>query len=136
MSSDTKAQKLSLHMEDFIGAIEDSARSLVNADVSVVLCLGVSDVMLYGANIAREEGKDVLYSLLARWNAKGADIPAFCNPEVLGTYRVLTMQDTVTHGDEMLQDNAVMWTPVRESYLGKEFKPGWFPPMRRKVIGT
>lgn len=51
-------------------------------------------------------------------------------------YRLLNMQDTIQDGDCYLEEDAETWTPVPESYVGREFNARSLPHpvLRRKVV--
>lgn len=58
------------------------------------------------------------------------------NAEPKPRYRLLNMQDTIQEGDCYLEDDAETWTPVPESYVGREFNARSLSRsvLRRKVV--
>jgi len=70
--------RLSLFAEGVQGALAAAAGEPVSF-VLIVQCDGVAQ---YVSNCERKDGADMIESLLARWKAGRADIPAHYNPDL------------------------------------------------------
>jgi hypothetical protein len=73
---------VSLILQDLAGGINDVLKNAAGQEIAFVLALQVEGVAQYVSNAARQDGKALMESLLARWNAGRADIPAHYNPDL------------------------------------------------------
>lgn len=78
----TSATQLSLAMQTVAAAINEFLTAVAGKEVAFVLVLQDDDVAQYVSNASRADGTALLESLLARWQANRADIPAHYNPDL------------------------------------------------------
>lgn len=73
---------LSLRMQDIAQSLADVLADVAGEPIAFVLVLSADDTAQYVSNASREDGKAMIESLLARWKAGRADIPAHYNPDL------------------------------------------------------
>ena len=76
--------KLSLGMQEIISKLDKDLEQITGDRITFVLIMSADNVAQYASNATREDGIDLLKSLLKRWEAKKADIPAHYNPDLKG----------------------------------------------------
>jgi len=74
--------RLSLRLQDIAQSLSDVLSDVAGEPIAFVLVLSADDVSQYISNCKREEGAALIESLLARWKAGRADIPAHYNPDL------------------------------------------------------
>jgi hypothetical protein len=78
----------SLQAQTLAQALSDALEQIAGEPVAFVLVVQADKVAQYVSNCERKDGKELLESLLERWKANRADIPAHYNPDLpkpLGT---------------------------------------------------
>lgn len=73
---------LSLRMQDIAQSLADVLADVAGEPIAFVLVLSADKTAQYVSNASREDGKEMIDSLLARWKAGRADIPAHYNPDL------------------------------------------------------
>lgn len=73
------SRKLSLHLQGIAERLDDLLQAIAGKPLAFVLLIQADNVAQYVSNTSREDGKDLVLSLLNRWKAGGADIPAHYN---------------------------------------------------------
>lgn len=71
----TQAITVSLSLQDLAGIV---------SDIAFVLLVSVDKTSQYVSNCTRADGTELIESLLSRWKANRADIPAHYNPDLKG----------------------------------------------------
>ena len=84
MSQATQSMKLSLALQDITAILNELIKQAAGAELAFVLIVSADDVAQYVSNAKREDGVMLIESLLARWKANRADIPAHYNPDLWG----------------------------------------------------
>jgi hypothetical protein len=74
--------KFSVQAQAFAAALGETLEMMTGEPVAFVLVIQIDKVAQYVANCKREEGVELIESLLARWKANRADIPAHYNPDL------------------------------------------------------
>lgn len=74
--------RLSLLMQDVAAGVHGALEVAAGEAVPLVLVVQCDGVAQYVSNCDRKDGADLLRSLLARWDAGRADIPAHYNPDL------------------------------------------------------
>lgn len=77
-----QAVAVSLRLQDIAVAMDALLCEIAGERVAFVLALQVDGVAQYVSNAERKDGRELLESLLARWNTNRADIPAHYNPDL------------------------------------------------------
>lgn len=75
-------KRLSVKLQDIAGSIQHDLRRATGEDCAFVLMVNIDDVTQYVSNCDRKDGIELIESLLARWKAGRADIPAHYNPDL------------------------------------------------------
>lgn len=78
----TASMRLSVSLQGIASQIEDALADAAGERVSWVLMVNADDVTQYVSNCDRKDGVELIESLLARWKAGRADIPAHMNPDL------------------------------------------------------
>lgn len=78
----TVSMRLSVSLQGIASQIEDALADAAGERVHWVLIVNADDVAQYVSNADRENGVALIESLLARWKAGRADIPAHMNPNL------------------------------------------------------
>lgn len=73
---------LSLRMQDIAQSLADVLADVAGEPIAFVLVLSADKTAQYVSNASRADGKEMIESLLARWTAGRADIPAHYNPDL------------------------------------------------------
>lgn len=73
---------VSLTMQDLATLINDRLAAAAGEPVAWVLVLQTDGVSQYVSNTERADGVELIQSLLDRWQAGRADIPAHYNPDI------------------------------------------------------
>lgn len=78
----TVSMRLSVSLQGIASQIDDALTDAAGERVAWVLIVSADDVSQYVSNADRKSGTALLESLLARWKAGRADIPAHMNPDL------------------------------------------------------
>jgi hypothetical protein len=73
---------LSIRLQAIAQALEDTLNEASGEHCPFVLVCQADGVAQYVSNTARDDGRELIESLLARWKAGRADIPAHYNPDL------------------------------------------------------
>ena len=76
--------RVSLAMQDIASAVSDLLEAAAGEPIAFVLVCQADGVAQYVSNASRADGTELIESLLARWKAGRADIPAHYNPDLKG----------------------------------------------------
>jgi hypothetical protein len=79
-----QAAQVSVALQPMAGVIEDLLQHVAGERIPFVLMVSTDGVTQYVSNTNREDGVELIESLLARWKAGRADIPAHYNPDLKG----------------------------------------------------
>jgi hypothetical protein len=82
MPANQKAVDVSLVLNSLAATIEDTLSAAAGERIGFVLVLTVAGTAQYISNGDRADGIAILKSLLTRWEAGRADIPAHYNPDL------------------------------------------------------
>jgi hypothetical protein len=74
--------RVSLSLQGLAQYVDDFLKDRAGERVSYVLMVNVDNVTQYVSNTDRKDGTELVESLLARWKANRADIPAHYNPDL------------------------------------------------------
>lgn len=74
--------KFSVQAQVLASALDKLLAEITGEPTAFVLVVSTDKVAQYVSNAARKDGVDLLESLLARWKAGRADIPAHYNPDL------------------------------------------------------
>lgn len=77
-----KAKRLSVALQDIAALLETELASYAGERVAFVLMVNIDGITQYASNTDRSDGVALVRSLLDRWNAGRADIPAHYNPDL------------------------------------------------------
>ena len=77
--------RLSVRLQAIAQALEDTLNETAGEPIAFVLVLNADKVAQYISNCDRKDGRELIESLLARWKAGRADIPAHYNPDLHST---------------------------------------------------
>lgn len=78
----TVSMRLSVSLQGIASQIEDALTDAAGERVHWVLIVNADDVSQYASNADRKSGTELIESLLARWKAGRAYIPAHMNPDL------------------------------------------------------
>lgn len=78
----SQSARLSVRLQDVAQSLDDVLADIVGERISFVLVCQADGVAQYVSNTDRTAGTDLIESLLARWKAGRADIPAHYNPDL------------------------------------------------------
>lgn len=73
---------LSLRLQDIAQSLGEVLDEVAGEPIAFVLVLSADNTAQYVSNASRQDGRDLLQSLMDRWDAKRADIPAHYNPDL------------------------------------------------------
>lgn len=76
------AADVSLRLQDIAASLDDVLKDIAGEPIAFVLVLSVDKTAQYVSNANRADGTELIESLLARWKAGRADIPAHYNPDL------------------------------------------------------
>lgn len=79
-----QAVRVSLVLQDLAVGINEVLKKAAGEEIVFVLVVQADNVAQYVSNGERKDGVDLIESLLARWKAGRADIPAHYNPDLKG----------------------------------------------------
>lgn len=74
--------RLSVRLQDIAQSLADVLGDVAGEPVPFVLVLQADKAAQYVSNCDRKDGRELIESLLARWQAGRADIPAHYNPDL------------------------------------------------------
>jgi len=74
--------RLSLRLQDVAKLLSDGLEEVAGEPIAFVLVCEADGVAQYVSNADRKDGRELIESLLARWKAGRADIPAHYNPDL------------------------------------------------------
>lgn len=74
--------RLSLMLQDLAASISTILHDVTGDDLAFVLVIQADKTAQYISNASRKDGTELIESLLARWKAGRADIPAHYNPDL------------------------------------------------------
>jgi len=80
----TSSARLSIRLQDIAQSLAEVLDEVAGEPVPFVLVLQADKVAQYISNCDRKDGRELIESLLARWKAGRADIPAHYNPDLPG----------------------------------------------------
>lgn len=72
--------RLSVRLQDIAQSLAEVLDEVAGEPIAFVLVLSADKTAQYISNCDRQDGRDLLQSLMDRWDAKRADIPAHYNP--------------------------------------------------------
>ena len=78
------SKKLGIEMQTVANAVSTLLELAAGEPVPFVLICQADKVAQYVSNVSRADGVDLIESLLERWKANRADIPAHYNPDLRG----------------------------------------------------
>jgi hypothetical protein len=78
----SQAAKVSLRLQDIAAGLSDLLADIAGEPIAFVLVVSVDKTAQYVSNASRADGTELIESLLARWKANRADIPAHYNPDL------------------------------------------------------
>lgn len=74
--------RLSVALQGIAGRLADSLNEAAGEPVPFVLVMQCDGVAQYISDLDRKDGRELMESLIARWKAGRADIPAHYNPDL------------------------------------------------------
>ena len=74
--------RLSVRLQDVAQSLADVLDEIAGEPIAFVLVLNADKTAQYVSNCDRKDGRELIESLLARWKAGRADIPAHYNPDL------------------------------------------------------
>jgi hypothetical protein len=74
--------RLSVRLQDIAQSLSEVLDEVAGEPIAFVLVLNADKVAQYVSNCDRKDGAELIESLLARWKAGRADIPAHYNPDL------------------------------------------------------
>lgn len=80
----SQSLRVSMALQDIAATLNTMLTDVAGEEVAFVLVVQADKVAQYVSNAKREDGSELLESLLARWKAGRADIPAHYNPDLKG----------------------------------------------------
>jgi hypothetical protein len=78
----TPSARLSVDLQDIAARLHTMLEQSAGEPCAFVLVCQADGVAQYVSNADRKDGRDLLQSLMDRWDAKRADIPAHYNPDL------------------------------------------------------
>ena len=78
----TASARLSVRLQDIAQSLAEVLDEVAGEPIAFVLVLNADKVAQYVSNCDRKDGTELIESLLARWKAGRADIPAHYNPDL------------------------------------------------------
>lgn len=78
----TASARLSVRLQDIAQSLSDVLSDVVGEPVPFVLVLQADKIAQYVSNCDRKDGRELIESLLERWDAGRADIPAHYNQDI------------------------------------------------------
>lgn len=80
----SQSVNVSLILQELAAGINEVLKSAAGEEVAFVLIVQADKVAQYVSNTKRADGVQLIESLLERWKAGRADIPAHYNPDLRG----------------------------------------------------
>jgi hypothetical protein len=80
-----KYKAVSLSLQELARVVSNYLKKSAGEPIAFVLIVSVDNTAQYVSNASREDGRELIESLLARWQAGRADIPAHYNPDLIPT---------------------------------------------------
>lgn len=74
--------RLSVRLQDVAQSLAEVLDEVAGEPIAFVLVLNADKTAQYISNCDRKDGRELIESLLARWKAGRADIPAHYNPDL------------------------------------------------------
>jgi len=74
--------RLSVRLQDIAQSLAEVLGEVAGEPIAFVLVLQADKAAQYVSNCSRNDGRELIESLLARWKAGRADIPAHYNPDL------------------------------------------------------
>ena len=78
----TPSARLSIDLQDIAARVHTLLEQSAGEPCAFVLVVQADKVAQYVSNTDRKDGKELIESLLNRWKAGRADIPAHYNPDL------------------------------------------------------
>jgi len=78
----TPSARLSVDLQDIAARLHTMLEQSAGEPCAFVLVCQADGVAQYVSNADRKDGRELIESLLARWKAGRADIPAHYNPDL------------------------------------------------------
>ena len=78
----TASARLSVRLQDIAQSLAEVLDEVAGEPIAFVLVLNADKTAQYISNCDRKDGTELIESLLARWKAGRADIPAHYNPDL------------------------------------------------------
>ena len=78
----TASARLSVRLQDIAQSLSDVLGDVAGEPMPFVLVLQADKIAQYVSNCDRPDGRELIESLLERWDAGRADIPAHYNPDL------------------------------------------------------
>ena len=78
----TASARLSVRLQDIAQSLAEVLDEVAGEPIAFVLVLSADNTTQYVSNASRQDGRELLQSLMDRWDAKRADIPAHYNPDL------------------------------------------------------
>jgi Mn-containing catalase len=78
----SQSLRVSLALQQIASNLNELLTEIAGEEIAFVLVVQADKVAQYVSNTKREEGAELIESLLARWKAGRADIPAHYNPDL------------------------------------------------------
>lgn len=79
---DSQSARVSLALQPLASEIAEALEIVAGEKIAFVLIVQADKVAQYISNASRADGTELIESLLARWKANRADIPAHYNPDL------------------------------------------------------
>ena len=83
----TASSRLSVRLQDIAQSLAEVLDDVAGEPIAFVLVLQADKAAQYVSNASRKDGRELLQSLMDRWDARRADIPAHYNPDLMGQKR-------------------------------------------------
>ncbi len=80
----SQSLRVSLALQDIAAMVNEKLREVAGEEIAFVMVCQADGVAQYVSNTARNDGADLIRSLLERWDTKRANIPAHYNPDLKG----------------------------------------------------
>lgn len=78
----SQSARVSIALQAIAEVLNEQLAEVAGEEIAFVLVVQADKVAQYVSNTKREDGAELLESLLARWKAGRADIPAHYNPDL------------------------------------------------------
>jgi hypothetical protein len=91
--SASQSMMVSLVLQEIAEAVNGALKTAAGEEIAFVLVCQADKVAQYVSNTKREDGAALIESLLARWKAGRADIPAHYNPDLANPDKAAALPD-------------------------------------------